>query len=202
MLFSRRSPGLSASQYALFFISAAALSGCAYVSQQAHLAPHPNISARDVGHGAAVVVRVVDARSSTRIGYRGMDSQLSEITTEQDVPALVRKQIVDGLKAKGFDAREFDGQPSSRLLRVEVRTLEYTTSMEYLKGTVRTRAEFQVYFRKGDALFSHLYQGEVKQPAVEAPRAKTNDMLINKALSEALESVLEDDGLLQFMATP
>jgi uncharacterized lipoprotein len=171
------------------------------VSQQAHLAPHPNVSAGDIGHGAPVIVRVVDARSSTRIGYRGMDSKLSEITTEQDVPALVRSQIVQGLKAKGFNAREFDGQPTSRLLRVELRALEYTTDMDYLKGSVRTKAEFQVYFRKGDVLFSHLYQGDVKQPAVEAPRAKTNELLINKALSDALESLIEDDGLLQFMAT-
>ncbi|HUR44484.1 MAG TPA: YajG family lipoprotein [Candidatus Saccharimonadales bacterium] len=174
--------------------------GCAYVSQKAHLDPHPQLTARNSGNGARVVVRVVDSRASTRIGYRGMDSKLGEITSEQDVAALVRKQIVSGLNAKGFTAREFDGQPSSRLLRVEVNALEYTTAMDYLKGSIQTRAAFQVYFRKGDSLFAHLYQSEVKAPSFEAPGAKKNDALINQALNETLEKVLEDDGLLQFMA--
>src|SRR4051812_47794592 len=86
------------------FVMSGALSGCAYVSQQAHLAPHPTVSPGDIGRGAPVVVRVVDARPTRRIGYRGMDSKLGEITTEQDVAALVRQKIVEGLKVKGFNS--------------------------------------------------------------------------------------------------
>ena len=201
LFFWRRNFTRAVSRVACYGTASVLFLGCAYISQKAKLDPHPKITTQDTGHGAPVVVRVVDQRPSTRIGYRGMDSKLGEITSEQDVAALVRKQIVSGLNAKGFNAREFDGQPSSRLLRVEVNALEYTTAMDYLKGSVQTRAAFQVYFRKGDSLFSHLYESEVKVASVEAPGAKKNDALINQALSENLEKILEDDGLLRFMAT-
>jgi uncharacterized lipoprotein YajG len=148
------------------------------------------------------VVRVVDARPSTRIGYRGMDSKLGDIMTEEDVPGVVRKAIMDGLKAKGFSPSAFDGQPSTRILRVELRALEYTTEVNFMKGTIQTKTELQAYFRSGETLYSQLYRGEVKQSAVEAPGAKKNEALINKSFTEALEQLLEDKKLVQIMSTP
>jgi uncharacterized lipoprotein len=176
------------------------LTGCAFVSQTVHLSPQPRFTSLNAGHGAPVVVRVVDARPSTRIGYRGMDSKLGDIMTEDDVPGVVQKAILDGLKAKGFSASAFSGQPSGRILRVELRSLEYTTEVDFMKGSVQTKTELQAYFRSGETLYSHLYRGEVKQSAVEAPRAKINETLINKSLTGALEQLLEDQSLVQIMA--
>jgi uncharacterized lipoprotein YajG len=176
------------------------LAGCAFVSQNVHLAPRPQLTSLDSGHGAQVVVRVVDARPSTRIGYRGMDSKLGDIMTEEDVPGVVQKAIMDGLKAKGFSPSVFDGQPSGRILRVELRALQYTTEVNFMKGTIQTKTELQAYFRNGETLYSHLYRGEVNQAAVEAPGAKKNEALINKSLTGALEQLLEDKGLVQVMS--
>lgn len=180
-------------------VAVTGFAGCAFVSQNVRLTPKPELTPANLGQGAPVVVRVVDSRPSTRIGYRGMDSKLADITTEDNVPGVVQKAIMDGLKLKGFTAAPFEGQPSSRLLRVELKALDYSTDIDFLKGSVQTKAELQAYFRSGETLYSKIYKGEVKQPSMEAPRAKVNEMLINKALTEALEQMLEDRNLTQAM---
>lgn len=182
------------------FVAVIGCVGCAFVSQNVRLNPKPELTPANFGQGAPVVVRVVDSRSSTRIGYRGMDSKLADITTEDNVPVVVQKAIMDGLKIKGFSAAPFEGQPSDRILRVELKTLDYSTDIDFLKGSVQTKAELQAYFRNGETLYSRIYKGEVKQPSMEAPRARVNEMLINKALTDALEQMLEDGKLAQAMA--
>ena len=60
-------------------------------------------------NGAPVVVKVVDTRASQRIGYRGMDSKLAEITTEQELVPIFQQKIIDGLTRQGFKATPASG---------------------------------------------------------------------------------------------
>src|ERR1043166_5513811 len=83
---------------------AAFAAGCAWVPQKVTIAPQLPAPASSLGNGAMVVVKVLDARPSLRIGYRGLDSRLAEITTEQELAPIFQQKIIEGLSQQGFKA--------------------------------------------------------------------------------------------------
>jgi uncharacterized lipoprotein len=174
-------------------------SGCAWVRQTATLKLEPIIEASSIGKDVTVAVRVVDRRSSTVIGHRGVDSKNAAIKTDQNVPELFREKIQEGLGRKGFTAQKYDGQPG-RLLTVEIRRLVYTTDMEYWKGIVEVEAELLAFTVKDGVKFEQFYRGQRKETTVEAPRASTNERLINGAISDAVQRLFEDERLLRYLA--
>jgi uncharacterized lipoprotein len=190
----------------LFSVFAAALvvpllSGCAWKAQHVTLQPRINIEHADIGQDASIIVRVIDSRVENRIGYRGIDSRTGEITSEQDMAALIRAKLVEGLAAKGFRATSFAGEPGAGVLKIELRSLTYSTDMESLRGVVTTRAELFVSVRRGERLFERPYSAERTRKTFEALGARENERMLNEALAEAIEHLLKDDKLLYLLAT-
>jgi uncharacterized lipoprotein YajG len=184
----------------LFWIVAAVgLGGCAWVKQSATLKLEPVVAASQVGKGVRVAVRVTDRRPSSTIGYRGVDSRNAAITTGQDVPALFQEKLIEGLKRKGFDAIPYEGEPG-RLLTVEVRLIDYSTDMEFWKGSAKVQAELVALVPKDGVRFEQVYFAERKESIVEAPRAKTNERLINGAITAALQKLFDDPRLMTYLA--
>lgn len=175
------------------------ISGCAWVHQTAHLQLNPRIPLSNIGQGISVAVKVVDKRPSQTIGYRGLDSKNAQITTEQDVTKLFQQKILEGLARKGFQATAYAGQPAP-LLNVEIRQIEYTTDMDFWKGTVQAKAALRAICSKNGVTFDRTYLSEKKKTAVEAPRAETNERLINNTISEVVQRLFEDDQLVSFLA--
>jgi uncharacterized lipoprotein YajG len=180
-------------------LTAASMTGCAYIRQKATLRLDPHIAPSTIGNGIPVAVRVVDLRRSNVIGHRGVDSENARITTDQNVTALFLDKIVEGLRAKGFVAAPFDGQ-SGRLLTVEIRRIEYSNDMDFWKGVFTTDAELTASTFKDGVKFEQLYAGRRKETSVEAPGAATNERLINGAISDALQRLFADERLMRYLA--
>ena len=180
-------------------LAAALVGACAWTPQTATLKPAPNITPSTVGNGVTVAVRVIDKRQSDTIGHRGVDSQNAAIKTAQNVAALFQEKIIEGLTRKGFLASAFEGQPG-RLLMVEIRQIDYTTDMEFWKGIVRTEAVLGASMIKDGQKFEQFYSGKRTENTVEAPGAKTNERLINGAISDALQRLFEDEHLIRYLA--
>ena len=180
-------------------LAAALACGCAWTPQTAALKPAPYITPSTVGNGVTVAVRAIDKRASETIGHRGVDSKNAAITTTQNVAALFQEKIIEGLRQKGFSASPFAGQPG-RLLIVEIRQIDYTTDMEFWKGIVKTEATLGASMIKDGAKFEQFYSGKRTENTVEAPGAKTNERLINGAISDALQRLFEDENLIRYLA--
>ncbi|MEO8426981.1 MAG: YajG family lipoprotein [Verrucomicrobiota bacterium] len=174
-------------------------SGCAWAPQKLTIRAQPQFSKSAVGDGTTVAVLVVDARPSALIGYRGLDSQLAKIQTEQDVVRIVQNSLIEGLKGKGFNATPYDRQ-SSLTLRAEIRQIEYSTSMDMWKGSIHAKAVVAAYSKKADRVHDRVYRVEKDQAVLEAPSAQINERLINSAISEVLERIVEDQNLTEFLA--
>lgn len=174
-------------------------SGCAWVPQKVELTPQAQVQASSIGNGAAVVVNVRDIRPAQRIGYRGLDSKGAEITTDQDVAALFQQKIMDGLGQQGFRPLTFSEDPA-RLLKVEICALQYTTDMDFWKGTVHAKAEVQVHAKTAEQNYEQRYIAEREEKALEAPGAKTNARIINGVLSDVLQRLLGDAKLVRALA--
>jgi uncharacterized lipoprotein YajG len=180
-------------------LAAVLVGGCAWKPQSAVLQPAPNITPSTVGAGVKVAVRVIDKRQSETIGYRGLDSQNAAITTTQNVPVLFQEKIIEGLVKKGFSASAFEGQPG-RLLIVEIRQLDYTTDMEFWKGIIKTEVVLGASMIKDGVKFEQFYTGKRTENSVEAPGAKTNERLINGAISDSLGRLFDDQHLMRYLA--
>ena len=165
----------------------AAAAGCAWLPQDARLKINTGEAVSDVGHGVRVAVKVYDRRPDTVLGHRGVDSQNAPITTKQNLVVLFRDAIIAGLSKKGFKAIDYDGE-TPRVLSVEIRKVEYSTDMEFWKGVVKTEAWLVASMSKDGARFEQNYVGVRKHTTLEAPRAKTNERLLNEAISEAVST--------------
>lgn len=173
--------------------------GCAWVHQNAKLQLNPQIAPSGVGIGRTIAVRVNDRRGSEIIGYRGMDSKNAAITTKQNVAALFEAKIVEGLGAKGFKAAAYTDQPTD-VLNVDVMEIKYTTDLEFMKGTMQTRAVLRVSTSKNGLYFDQNFYGTRKESIIEAPKASRNERIINAAISDAVQRMFDDDRLMLFLA--
>ena len=98
------------------------------------------------------------------------------------------------MNQQGFKAVP-SSEESARVLKVEIRTLEYSTDMDFWKGTVRTKAALQAYTKMDDLIYDQLYVAERQETSMEAPGAKTNAQLINGVISDVLQRLLADPKL-------
>jgi len=185
---------------AILVLNAVFFAGCAWVPQTVTINPRLNVPSSNVGKGAAVTVNVLDLRASPTTGHRGVGSKGAEITVDPDLGPVFQRKLAEGLTQLGFKVVPFNGQ-SPRLLRVEIKNLEYTSEMEFWQGTVKTKASIQAYSRAGDAVYNRTYVAEKQQKAQEAPGAKTNEQLLNAVVSDVLEQLLGDQRLLALLAS-
>lgn len=186
-------------QFMLRVLAAGLLAGCAWVPQKLSLAPQVRVPASNLGNGATVVVKVLDIRPTSRIGSRGIDARGAEITTQQNVAAILQQKIIQGLNQQGFKAAPSSEEPA-QVLKVELRILQYTTAMDFWQGTIRAKAGIQAYLKAKERIYDQPYVAEREEHVVEAPGANTNERLINGAISDVLERLLTDEKLLKLLA--
>jgi uncharacterized lipoprotein YajG len=175
------------------------LGGCAFTPQKAALAPVVSVATSSEGKGVVVAVRVVDERPSKSLGHRGGGyGAAAEITSTEDVAMVVQKQVVEGLKKKGFEIVDYDDAKDPRLT-VEVRLLEYSTSMGFWTGGVAIQGAIKAVASRGGKTYDHMYRSEKKERVVIVPNAKTNEGWINSALGDVLSQMFDDAVLVKFL---
>lgn len=187
--------------FASLFVVLGFVTGCAYNPQTVALAPTVSLSPDDIGKGRQVSLEVVDERAEESLGHRGTTyGAAAEITTEQDVAAVVRDELAKGLRSHNFVPIEPDKDvPTS--IKVEVRMIEYSTSTGFWSGGVHTKAAIKVICKNQGKEYRKLYRAEDEKRVVIVPTAEENSRLINQIISKVLYEVLTDNQLLQFLAS-
>ncbi len=110
----------------------------------------------------------------------------------------MQKEIIEGLKKKGFTAVD-DTSASSTKLSVEVRLLEYSTSQGFWTGGVNIKGALKAVASKNGKSYEKMYRTDKEERVVVVPTAQTNEKWINDALSEVLKQLLDDNGLTLFL---
>ena len=166
---------------------------------KANIAPTVTVVSSSEGTGVAVAVRVTDERPSKSLGRRGTGiGDAAEITAAQDLAAVVQKEIIDGLKKKGFVAVDDSGASSTKL-SVEVRLLEYSTSTGFFTGGVHIKGALKAVASKNGKTYEKMYRTEKEERVVIVPTADTNEKWINEALGDVLKQLMDDGGLTIFL---
>lgn len=175
---------------------------CALTPQKVDL--RPNVQAYSggtiSGGDRRVTMTIVDERPSSRVGTRGISGMGAEITTTQDVPSVIQTAVREGLQRQGFSLIT-DKTADGRELRIELRTLEYAVTPGIVMGTLRASSAMKGICILGNSRpYEKLYRGEHEESILVVQFASQNERYINDALSQAIQSLVQDHELIRCLA--
>ncbi len=174
-----------------FFILLA--TGCAHSPQMVAPKPVINTPIASVGGGRSVFVTVADERTMSGLGTR----EGGEIMVGSTLSEIVRSSISEGLQRQGFRPVSI-AEANSRELHVEIRDLFYVLTRGIWTDKVRVECGLKVICSTGaNRLYEKFYRGERAENIGSDPTRAENEGYVNDALSEALNSVLQDQQLIQ-----
>lgn len=177
-----------------------ALSGCAFKTQTVKLDPQINVAPSNEGAGAVVGLRVVDERPNRSLGNRGAAAVArgAEISTAQDVAAVIHDAVARGLQSKGFAVVPYS--ESDTKMQLEVRQLEYSTSTGFWTGGVHVNGAMKVEAARPEDAFEQMYRTEKERRVVVVPTAGKNEEDINEGITDLIRQLLDDVGLVRFLS--
>mgnify|MGYP001813245731 CR=1 FL=1 len=178
-------------------------SGCAFTPQTVVIEPEIVVGESDIGHGIQVGVYVVDERTNKELGRRGTGAMKgAAITTEQDVAEVFGIAIIEGLDKKGFNATLVGSASTdaTALIRVDIRNIEYETSMGFWTGGVHVRGSMKGTATKGSESYDKFYQVDDEKRVVVVPGADSNAQMINTTVSAMIQEMFNDVDLFDFLA--
>lgn len=179
----------------------AALTACGLSPQQVQ--PEPRLSGQleQVANGQTFSLRLDDLRESQVIGYRGgiyAETNALQVNGADVFPRL-QAETEAGMRMRGF-APVPAGQGQSSM-RLSIAELHYEVNKDRtVASKVSLKAVLQVEVQKADQVYRGLYTANLDKGFVKPPTDKANQRLVSWVIGDALERVLHDDGLLQFMA--
>jgi uncharacterized lipoprotein YajG len=174
--------------------------GCAFNAQKATFNPIVNVASSNAGKGSQVGLKVDDERPSSSLGHRGNAyGAAAEITTDQDLAALIREKVASGLTKEGYQVVNYL-QSSGARLTLELRDLKYSTSTGFWTGGVDVDGAIKAIGSNGGDTYEKLYRTDKKSRVVVVPTAGTNEQWLNEALSDLLRQVFEDPELAALLS--
>lgn len=174
--------------------------GCAYMSQEVTLNPDLNVVESNAGKGMKITVTVKDERPSKSLGFRRSGlGRGAEIKTTQNIGELVKRQILDGLKMKGFDTTEYMEKHDIELI-AELRLLEYNTSTGLMTGGILVKGALKAIAKNKGMEYEEMYRFESEKRILIVPTAKENERLITVGMSSLLEELFADEKLFKFLS--
>jgi uncharacterized lipoprotein YajG len=181
---------------------AALLGGCAFATQ-APIAVKPDLVVPQTSQGAGKNVQVViaDERAKKTLGTRGVRGVGSELTVAEDFPDKLRTSIEQGLQREGFKTVA-QLPPDGRELKVEIRDLEYSATMGFWAGTLRTNCALHAACQIGQTRpYEKLFRGEHEESIQVVQGEAANTGYVNDAVSKAVNALVTDPELLQCLAS-
>jgi uncharacterized lipoprotein YajG len=175
------------------------LGACAFTPQTAVIKPDIDLAETDEGHNATVTVKVVDERPDDALGHRGAAFKGAKITASQDIEDLFRKEIMQGLAKKGFKPTNC-GKDSKPNLKVEIRLLEYSTSMGFFTGGIHTKVTLKAVADVNGQTYENLYRVENEKRVMFVPTASANEKYLNQVVSDILTKLFQDQELITTLA--
>ena len=176
-----------------------ACASCAVTPLEATLDPELQLPVTNIGNDTTVVMRVVDERPDSSLGHRGVAYKGAEITTDQDVGAVIYKSIAEGLKSNGFNPVPFTGDIPT-ILSVDIRLLEYSTSMGFWTGGIHTKAALKITADNDGKIYENFYRANNEKRVFFVPFADENEKLINAVAIDVLQQLFQDQELFLFLA--
>lgn len=180
-------------------VAVALLSGCAFTPQAVVITPEIETTSSTEGANRALALNVVDERPRQSLGTRGVRGVGADLTVQGDLRQVVEKAIQDGLTRKTFKVSGSD--TDNRLLRVEIRNLDYQVIQGFWAGTLKVDVSLKAVCQRGNARpYEQLHRGDISDAIGVVQGEASNNTYISKAVSQAVNSLLKDEQLMRCLA--
>lgn len=174
-----------------------ALGGCHFTPQSVIITPVVNVRASNVGNNALMALNVMDERPRESLGTRGVRGVGADLTVQGNLKSIVEKALSDGLARQGFGV----GAADNRLLRVEIRNLDYQLIQGLLTGTLEVDISLKAICQRDSARsYEQMYRGHVEDDVFFVQDEDSNNDYISLAVSRGVNSLLRDDQLKRCLA--
>jgi len=183
-------------------LSAALLTGCAFVPEKVTLSPKVQYKHSQVGHGKAVALKVIDARPSTSLGGRasGYGPAASIKLSSDHLIQVVRSTVAKGLRANDFRVVS-PGMPATAKLVVRINALEYRQRAGFWTGHIDLNSSVEADASEPhNQSYDKVYRYTGTKNVVFTPTSGSDHKQINHAVSNSLSQLLNDRKLMHFLA--
>lgn len=186
----------------IIVVALATLAGCTYTPQTANIDPTVEVAEENIGQGTIVKLVVKDERVNDEIGRRGTGMvRGAAITSERSVAEVFQEKMAEVLTKKGFTIAEQDDNFQTTL-DVEIRALEYSTSVGFWTGGEHMNVAVKAIGNNGIDSYEKFYRSEEEKRVMFVSGAKGNEELINAAVAEVLEQFAADGDLFDLLSNP
>lgn len=183
----------------LLILLVIATNGCAFTPQAIEVKPQIYVAESSIGKGRVVFVNVVDERSRTTLGTRGAGIG-ADLTLQGDLASIIRASISGGLARQGFSPTR-ETVPGAPELRVEIRDLDYEVRAGFWAGSLRTQCNLKAFCQRGAVTqYQKLHSGKFESSIQVVQSEERNNQFVNMAISRALDSLFEDEKLMECLA--
>jgi uncharacterized lipoprotein len=183
----------------LTLITGLIITACALSPQTVTIYPTLQLPSRDVGRGRTIALEVIDARPSQSFGVRGgIYRETSVINPSGEIKVPVRNALATALRNYRF-AVALPDVSAPLAMTVTIEDIRYTPSGAPLVNEVRANLALKALCRDGTRQYTGRYTARTSKQVLTAPSAEDNEEIINTVLSKGLESMMTDQGLLDFL---
>ncbi|ASK35087.1 hypothetical protein CEK62_12205 [Alcanivorax sp. N3-2A] len=175
------------------------LGGCALSPQQIEIEPNVTVPTVNRGNNMPVQVIAVDSRSKQAFGSRGgVYKDTALVQPANDIRQAIAESVRKGLQSQGFNA--FNPGQDATTLEVRLEQLDYIPEQGSVVNEVTLNLELLAEARRGPTTHTGTYKSSVVHDVPFTPNASRNQTMINDILGKAIQRMLQDPEMLNFLS--
>ena len=173
--------------------------GCALKPQNVELDPEVGYAGEVVPAEILVGFSVADGLATTKLGEINDAHQVKvDVTVDKNFVPVLSDRLAAGIEKRGFMVAP-DNPSVNRTLTVKVNNLTFNSTKTPLAFRTELETEVVAVALTDSGLYERAYVVRTYQDTAGPPYEKQSAMLINKAISQALTAVLNDDELFDML---
>jgi uncharacterized lipoprotein YajG len=182
------------------FSMVAAIQGCALKPQNLRIDPTVKVNESAVGNSRIIGLGVTDSRADKKLGEVGdPNTKMVDVTVEEDPSGAVYERLQEALAKLGFSVVPYS-DAMERTLQVEIRNLDLTSVKTAFTFETELRAAVGARVANGPEYYDRQFNVRTRKDSAAPPFEKDSTLLVNTAVSQALEDMLSDEQLVELLA--
>jgi len=178
----------------------AAIQGCSLKPQNLRIDPPVKVNESAVGNGRIIGLGVSDARLDKKLGEIGdPNTKMVDVSVEEDSSAAVYERLQAALTKLDFSVVPYS-DAMERTLQVQIRGLELKSVKTPFTFETELRAAVAAHAANGPEYYDRQFNVRTRKDGAAPPFEKDSTLLVNTAVSQALEDMLADEQLLELLA--
>ena len=176
------------------------MQGCSLKPQYLRIDPEVKVKEAQVGNGTTIGLRISDDRSEKKLGEVGdPDRKMVDVSVEEDPSAAIYQRVRQALTKMGFSVEPYSNS-MNRTLDIKIRKLELQSVKKPLTFDTELRAEVAAHAVNSNEYYDRQFNVRTRKDGAAPPFEKDSTLLVNTAVSQALEDLLADEELLSLLA--